>query len=80
LVRGLKADNKRCPELMEKSEAMVTALGAEIGYDQAAKIAREALVSGKSLKMIVIEKNILNEDKIRKIFDPYSMTDPFSPG
>ncbi len=76
LVKGLRPDKKRCQELMERSFAMVTVLTPEIGYDQAAEIAREAFYSKKSLLEIIRERHIISEDKIRAIFDPNLLTGP----
>ena len=75
-ISGLKADKKRCEELLEKSLAMVTALNPIIGYDAAAKIAKEAYETGKTLREIILTKKILPEDKLNQILDPASMTEP----
>jgi fumarate hydratase class II len=75
-ISGLKADKKRCEQLLEKSLAMVTALNPIIGYDAAAKIAKEAYETGKTLREIIPAKKILPEDKLNQILDPASMTEP----
>lgn len=73
-ISGIKADKKRCEEMIEKSLAMVTSLAPLIGYDMAAKIAKEAYDTGKTVREICMEKNVLPEDKLKKILDPWSMT------
>ena len=75
-VRGLKANEGRCREMIEKSLAMVTALTPHIGYDAAARIAREAYESGKTVREVALEKQVLPEEKLEKILDPWRMTEP----
>jgi fumarate hydratase class II len=75
-VNGLKADKERCREMIEKSLAMVTALSPRIGHDAAAKIAREAYETGKTVREIAIEKKILPKGELEKILDPWRMTKP----
>ncbi len=75
-VNGLKADKERCREMIEKSLAMVTALSPRIGHDAAAKIAREAYETGRTVRGIAIEKKILPKGELEKILDPWRMTKP----
>jgi fumarate hydratase class II len=51
-VEGIEADEKRCNELIELSLSMVTALAPRIGYDRAAVIAKESVVSGRTVREI----------------------------
>jgi aspartate ammonia-lyase len=55
---------------------MVTAISPYIGYDAAAKLAKEAYESGKTVLEIAVEKDILPEVELKKILNPYSMTNP----
>ncbi len=75
-VRGLKADGERCREMIEKSLAMATALSPHIGHDAAARIAREAYESGKTIRQVAREKKVLPSEKLEKILDPWRMTEP----
>ena len=75
-VRGLKADGERCREMIEKSLAMATALSPYIGHDAAARIAREAYESGKTIRQVAREKKVLPSEKLEKILDPWRMTEP----
>lgn len=75
-VRGLKADGERCREMIEKSLAMATALSPHIGHDAAAKLAREAYESGKTIRQVALEKKVLPTEKLEKILDPWRMTEP----
>jgi fumarate hydratase class II len=75
-VKGLKADEKRCREMVEKSLAMVTALSPHIGHDRAAEIAREAYKTGKTVREIAVQKHVLPAKRLDKILDPWKMTKP----
>ena len=52
---------------------MCTSLAPIIGYDEAAKIAYEAYNSGKTVKQVVLEKNILDKEKVESILNPKNM-------
>ncbi len=79
-IAGLKANKERCEELVEKSLAMVTSLAPVIGYDNAAKLAKESHLTGKTVRELCIEKKVLPEKELAKILDPWSMTDPGGTG
>ena len=75
-VRGLKADTKRIKYLLDNSLMLVTALAPKIGYDKAAKIAKEAHKKGTTLKDQVIKSGVLTEKEYDKIMNPMLMTKP----
>ena len=73
-VEGIKADEKRCRDSIEKSLAMCTALVPEIGYDAAAKIAKTAYQTGKTVREIAMEQEILPASRLNDLLDPWRMT------
>ena len=75
-VVGIEANEERCKELVEDSLAMVTALASRIGYDAAAKIAREALATGKTVRQVAEAQKVLPDDRLQRALDPWSMTGP----
>ena len=75
-VKGIKADKKRIQYLLDNSLMLVTALAPEIGYDKAAKIAKEAHKKGTTLKEEVIRSGTLKEKEYNKIMNPMLMTKP----
>jgi fumarate hydratase class II len=75
-ISGVAADEKRCNDMIEKSLAMCTALAPEIGYDQAAAIAKESYKTGKTVREIALEKKIIPADRLNEILDPMRMTMP----
>src|SRR5437667_12385329 len=60
-VRGIVANEERCRELVELSMAMVTSLAPKIGYDRADEMAKESAKTGRTVREIATEKNILPE-------------------
>ncbi len=62
--------------MIEKSLAMCTVLAPIIGYDDAAKLAKEAYETGKTVRQVATEKKILPQDELNKVLDPWSMTEP----
>ena len=55
---------------------MCTSLAPIIGYDRAAEIAHKAFESGKTVREIALEENILDEDELNKLLDPKNMIKP----
>ncbi len=78
-VVGIRANKERCEELIEKSLAMVTSLAPVIGYDAAAKIAKESFASGKTVREVAKAHKVLPDDHLNKILDPWRMTEPGIP-
>ena len=75
-IDGIIADQERCGEMIEKSLAMCTSLAPLIGYDQAAAIAKEAYKTGKTVREVALEKNLLPEKELNEALDPKRMTEP----
>jgi len=73
LLLGIKADKEKCNDYIEKSLAMCTSLAPIIGYEKAAKIAYEAYNSGKTVKQVVLDNNILPKEEAESILDPINM-------
>ena len=76
LIDDIKADKDKCKNYIDGSLAMCTSLAPIIGYDSASKIAYEAYQTGKTIKELVLEKEILSVDEVEKILDPKSMIKP----
>jgi fumarate hydratase class II len=74
-VDGLKADRERSKEMVERSLAMVTSLAPKIGYDKASEIAKEAHQTGRTVRELAVEKEVLPEEELERALDPWSMTE-----
>ncbi len=75
-ISGLKADKNRIKNLVENSLMLVTALSPKIGYDNAAKIAKNALKNKTTLKAEALKSGLINEREYNKIVDPSKMIKP----
>ena len=60
--------------------AMVTSLAPIIGYDKAAEIAKESARTGKTVRQICEERQVLPEAELKKALDPFAMTHPGGEG
>ncbi len=78
-IEGIKANEERCKSLIEESLAMCTALAPAIGYEAAAKLAKDAYKSGKTVREVAKEQKVLPEKKLTELLDPWRMTEPGGP-
>ena len=72
-ILGITANRERCAELVEESVGVITAICPQVGYKKSAKVAKKAIATGKSVREVLKEENILPEDQIDKILDPQTM-------
>ena len=78
-VDGIKADEARCRELLEKSTATATALNPYLGYQIVSKIVKEAIRENKSIKEIILKYGLIEENDLNRILSPEEMTKAKSP-
>jgi fumarate hydratase class II len=69
-VNGITVDEKRCAQYLEKNPALATLLAPKIGYLEAAKIAKQALEEGRSVKEVALEKGLLKPEELERLLDP----------
>jgi fumarate hydratase, class II len=75
-VEGIRADEKRIRESMERSLMLVTALTPRIGYDKAAKVAKSAHARGTTLKEEAVRLGFVSADEFDRLIKPEKMTRP----
>jgi fumarate hydratase class II len=75
-VLGIRADEKRIHELMERSLMLVTALAPKIGYDNAAKVAKTAHANGTTLKHEAVRLGFVSAAEFDALVQPDNMTHP----
>ncbi len=73
-IQGIEANRDRCRAFAEGSLALVTALNPHIGYLNAAAIARESLETGKSLRQIVLERELLGAEQLADVLNLEEMS------
>tara|TARA_B110001454_G_scaffold124496_1_gene116174 strand:- start:189 stop:1577 length:1389 start_codon:yes stop_codon:yes gene_type:complete len=75
-VKGIKANRKKIKEHLDNSLMLVTALAPHIGYDNAAKIAKNALKNNTTLKHEALKTGLIQEKDYERIVDPSKMIYP----
>jgi fumarate hydratase class II len=75
-VVGIRADEKRIRDLMQRSLMLVTALAPKIGYDNAAKVAKSAHASGTTLKEEAVRLGFVTAAEFDSLVQPDKMTHP----
>ncbi|WP_028399434.1 aspartate ammonia-lyase [Ectobacillus panaciterrae] len=75
-LKGIGANEERMKEYVEKSAGIITAVNPHIGYEVAARIAREAILNGQPIRELCLKYDVLSEEELDLILDPYEMTHP----
>jgi fumarate hydratase class II len=74
-VEGLEANAERTRELVERNAIIVTALNPHIGYDAGARIAKEAVKTGRSVRELVLEQGLMEPAELDAVLDIKKMTE-----
>jgi len=75
-AEGMEANAEACEAAVEQSLSMVTSLNPYIGYENAAKLAKEAFATGRTIRELCREQGILPEATLNEALDPMRMTEP----
>jgi aspartate ammonia-lyase len=75
-IAGIRADEQRCRELLDRSTALATALSPYIGYAATAEIAKASVETGRPIGELVRERGLLPDDELDAILSPAAMTTP----
>ena len=78
-VAGIEANEQRARELLDRNPAIATALNPYIGYDAAARVAKEAAREGKAVRDVVRARGLLDEETLEGALDVRGMTEPGLP-
>jgi aspartate ammonia-lyase len=73
-IDGIVADERRARELLDRSTAAATALSPYIGYAATADLAKESVKSGRSIRELVLERGLLDAERLDQILSVESMT------
>jgi len=77
-IEGITANRDHLRDMIERSITIVTALNPLIGYDNATKVAQEALATGKSVYQLVLDRGLLSKEKLDQVLRPEVLTHPTS--
>ncbi|RXZ00818.1 aspartate ammonia-lyase [Fictibacillus sp. S7] len=75
-LSGIEANEDRMKEYVERSVGIITAVNPHLGYEACARIAREAILKGKSVRELCLLYDVLTEEELDLILNPYEMTNP----
>lgn len=75
-IEGIEANIETCKSYVDNSLGTITALNPHIGYEAATTIAKEALETGSSIRSLILRDEILSEEEIDTILNPFEMTKP----
>ncbi|WP_407671679.1 aspartate ammonia-lyase [Paenibacillus guangzhouensis] len=75
-VEGIEANVEQCKDYVDRSVGIITALNPHLGYEAAARIARLAIETGRAVRDLILEHNLLSEEELNIILDPFEMTHP----
>ena len=73
---GLLPNAEVCESFVEQSLSMATSLNPLIGYEKASKLVKDAFASGKTIRQLCLEQQLLPVDQLNAALDPISMTKP----
>ena len=74
-VDGIEVNAERVRELLERNAVVVTALNPHIGYDNGARIVKEAAATGRSIRELVLESGLMTPDELDAALDLKKMTE-----
>ena len=69
LIHDLEANTEKLDENIQKNSILVTALVPVIGYDKSAEVAKEAMSQNKTIKEVLIEKNLISSEEIDQLLN-----------
>ncbi|HWL25293.1 aspartate ammonia-lyase [Peribacillus asahii] len=75
-LKGIEANEDRMRRYVEKSVGIITAVNPHLGYEVVSRIAREAILKGKSVRELCLQYDVLTEEELDLILNPYEMTNP----
>jgi len=76
LVEGVTANVEKMKAYVDGSVGVITAINPHVGYETAARIAREANLTGKPVRELILRDKVLTPDQLDAILDPFEMTRP----
>jgi len=76
LVEGLTANADRMKAYVDGSVGVITAINPHVGYEVAARIAREANLTGKPVRELILRDKVLTQEQLDAILDAFEMTKP----
>jgi len=67
LIDGITANKQKLQQKIENSPVIVTLLAPKIGYQKSAKLFKESLKTGKTIRELAISKKLLTNQQIKSL-------------
>ncbi len=75
-IKDITANEEHCHNMVNNSIGLITALVPFIGYELCAEVAKAAFKTGKGVRELLIEKNIMSENELNELLKPENMVQP----
>lgn len=75
-ITGITANEEHCKEMVMNSIGLVTALNPYLGYENSSRIAKEAMLTGKKVYDIILERKLMDEELLNEVLKPENMIKP----
>jgi len=72
-IQGIEANREHCARLLQNSIGIITALNPYIGYDNASRIAKQALETGARVSDLILEEGLMDEELLDRVLQPRSL-------
>ncbi|NVJ60903.1 MAG: class II fumarate hydratase [Gammaproteobacteria bacterium] len=76
-LSDISVNEAKLKSSVSKNPILITALNKKIGYEKAAKIAKQALAEGRNIIDIAVEQTDLSEQELSELLDPKKLAFPF---
>src|SRR5436189_2813655 len=73
-IAGIEADIEQCRRYAESSPAIGTALNPYLGYEEVSRVIKKATAEGKTLREVILEEGLMDEDDVDRALDVVAMT------
>ncbi len=75
-IKGITPNESHCKEMVYRSIGLVTALTPVLGYESCSALAKEALISDKSIYDLVLDQQLLSKKELDQLLEPEKLTSP----
>lgn len=75
-LKGIEANKDKLERDVEHSVGIITAVNPHLGYETVSRIAREAILTGESVRTLCLKYGVLTEEELNLILNPFEMTHP----
>ena len=78
-IKGIEANPERCRELLERTYWVATVIAPYVGYEVASAIAKESMITGRTVRELAIERGLFREEELDSLLKPENVTRPGIP-